>query len=155
MTPDATRTYTLTVTGTDGGTATARATVTVYPAPVVVSFAAAADHVLPGGSTSVLAVFDAGPEGSASVTPGESIQAAIDLATPGTTIYLQPGTYAPAAAAEAFLVFRAEKNGVVLRGTGATAAEVVLDGQDRVLHVLFYDEGIDAGVVDLGYHYAP
>ncbi|ABC80767.1 immunoglobulin domain-containing protein [Anaeromyxobacter dehalogenans] len=77
------------------------------------------------------------------VHPGESIQAAIDAAAPGTTIHVYPGTYAPDANAEAFLVFRPEKNGVVLRGEGATPGEVVLDGSQRVLHVLLFDQGID------------
>lgn len=78
------------------------------------------------------------------VHPGESIQAAIDAATPGTTIHVYPGTYSPDANAEAFLVFRPAKNGVVLRGEGATPSEVILDGAERVLHVLFFDEGLDA-----------
>lgn len=80
------------------------------------------------------------------VFPGDSasIQAAIDLATPGTTVLLHPGTYRPAANGEAMLVFRAAKNGVSLRGTGATPDEVILDGSHQVLHVAFFDAGIDA-----------
>ncbi|ABC80766.1 hypothetical protein [Anaeromyxobacter dehalogenans] len=78
------------------------------------------------------------------VAPGGSIPDAIGAATPGTTVYVNPGTYSPAATAEAFLVFRAEKNGVVVRGTGASPEQVVLDGQGRVLHVVFFDQGIDA-----------
>jgi len=76
------------------------------------------------------------------VAPGGSIQAALDRATPGTTVHLAPGTYAPAAVTEAFLVLRAEKDGIVLRGEGASPAEVVLDGAGQALHVLYVAEGI-------------
>lgn len=190
--PAATHTYTLTVTGPTRLVATAQATVGVYPVPLVASFRSVPAHVPLGTSTSLVAEFDAGPEGTAfvdqgigavqsgvatatgpitsattftltvtngagrstsaaatvalgiDVAPGESIQAAIDQATPGTTIYLAPGTYSASENAEAFLVFRPEKNGLVLRGTGASPGEVVLDGQNRVLHVVFFDAGLDA-----------
>ena len=165
---------------------------TGYPAPVVASFHAVPDHVAPGASASLVADFDAGPGGTASVdggvgavqsgvpvatgpitsattytltvtngagrsaiatttvtlgidvAAGGSVQAAIDQATAGTTISLSPGTYSPADNAEAFLVFRPEKNGVVLRGTGSSPGDVILDGQNRVLHVVFFDAGLDA-----------
>lgn len=191
VTPAATRTYTLTVTGAGGQTATRSVTVTVFPVPVIRSFTAP-DHVPPGDPATLLADFEAGAEGTATVdqgvgavrsgvaavsapitapvtftltvanalgvtatatasvtlgidvSPGESVQDAIDRATPGTTVYLQPGTHAPPVTpAEAFLIFRPERNGVVLRGTGATPADVTLDGQGQVLHVVFFDEGID------------
>lgn len=55
------------------------------------------------------------PAGAASaivVHPGESIQAAVDAASPGTTIVVQPGTYA-----ENVAITTA---GIALRGQGAT-----------------------------------
>ncbi len=77
------------------------------------------------------------------VKPGGSIQAAIDAAKPGEEIRIHPGSYAASASAEAFLVLSAAKNGIRIRGLGATPAEVVIDGASMVLHVLLAEPGID------------
>jgi hypothetical protein len=85
-----------------------------------------------------------GPQpGIHEVRPGQSIQSAIDGAKPGEEVRIFPGTYSAAATAEAFLVLRAARNGIRIRGAGATPGEVVLDGGGRVLHVIFVDQGID------------
>jgi hypothetical protein len=62
-----------------------------------------------------------------------------------------PGTYGPEVPGEAFLVFRRRHNGVTLEGAGARPGEVVLDGAGRVLHVVFFDEGIDRTTVMSGF----
>lgn len=77
------------------------------------------------------------------VRSGGSIQAAIDRARPGDVVLVEPGRYRPAAAGEAMLIIRADKNGITLRGAGKDPGEVVLDGNKRVLHVLFFGKGID------------
>jgi hypothetical protein len=97
------------------------------------------------------------PAGSASLTvteenvivvdPGESIQAAVDSAQAGQTVLIQPGTYRPSAAAEALVVVRAASNGITIRGGGASSADVILDGNNQVLHVIFFDAGIDRGTI--------
>jgi hypothetical protein len=76
------------------------------------------------------------------VKPGQSIQAAIDLAQPGEVVLVYPGTYTPAKPDEAMVIFTAQKNGVTLRGAGKAPDEVVLDGSKQVLHVLYFAEGI-------------
>lgn len=81
------------------------------------------------------------------VWPGQSIQAAVDIAQPGETVVIHPGTYRPSAAGEALVVLRVAKNGVTLRGAGASPSEVVLDGNGEVLHVIFCDQGIGRNTV--------
>jgi len=88
-----------------------------------------------------------GDANTITVNPGDSIQAAVDQAQPGQTVLIQPGTYRPSGAAEALVVIRASKSGITIRGGGATAADVVVDGNDQVLHVFFFDEGIGRSTV--------
>ncbi len=83
-----------------------------------------------------------GDPNTITVSPGESIQAAVDQAQPGQTVLIRPGTYRPSGAAEALVVIRAAKDGITIRGGGATPGDVVIDGNDQVLHVFFFDQGI-------------
>jgi len=112
------------------------------------------------GTTNITAVSPENPDvpaGSAALTvteenaivvnPGESIQAAVDAAQPGQTVLIQPGTYRPSAAGEALVVVRAARNGITIRGGGASPGDVVIDGNDQVLHVIFFDAEIDRGTV--------
>ncbi|MEW6359276.1 MAG: right-handed parallel beta-helix repeat-containing protein [Planctomycetota bacterium] len=87
------------------------------------------------------------PTAALEVRPGESIQAAVDAANPGETVLIHPGTYRPARPGEAMIVFKAEKNGVTLRGAGQSPAEVVIDAGRQALHVIFFDQGIDRSTV--------
>ncbi len=60
------------------------------------------------------------------VKPGESIQAAIDAAEPGSTIVVLPGTYQESAGSENALAI--SKNGIRLIGTGV--GKVILESMD-------------------------
>ncbi|MBM4389055.1 MAG: right-handed parallel beta-helix repeat-containing protein, partial [Deltaproteobacteria bacterium] len=90
---------------------------------------------------------DEGGKPALEVKPGQSIQAAIDLAKPGEVVLLLAGVHKAVSTGEAMIVFRKDKNGVVLRGDGKSPDEVVIDGDGKVLHVIFFDEGIDRNTV--------
>lgn len=133
-----------TIAGVPAGSATVSVAATGYVTQ-------SRDATVVAGQTATLD-FSLTPEGGGviEVHPGESIQAAVDAAQPGQTVLIYPGTYRPAnppSNPEAFVVFRAAKNGVTLRGAGASPSEVILDGNSQVLHVIFLDEGIDRTTV--------
>jgi len=81
------------------------------------------------------------------VTPGQSIQAAVDAAEAGDVILIQPGTYRPSASAEAMVVIDDDVGNITLRGGGDAPDDVVLDGNDQVLHVIFVGEGVGRSTV--------
>ena len=77
------------------------------------------------------------------VHPGESVQGALDQAKPGDTVLVHPGTYSPRKAGEAFITFQKRHNGVKLTGKPSAPEKVVLDGKQKVLHVVYFDQGIE------------
>ncbi|MDR3672578.1 MAG: hypothetical protein P4L36_17155 [Holophaga sp.] len=71
VTPSVTTTYTLTVTDSKGESFSSDpVTVTVVPAPTITLFAASPGIIGPDTTTQLVAVFDAGPEGTAEVDNG-------------------------------------------------------------------------------------
>jgi hypothetical protein len=90
---------------------------------------------------------DLGPPATFVVKAGQAIQPFVDGAKPGDTILLEPGVYKPSAIAEAMLVLRPGKNGLTIRGGGKGPEEVVLDGNQQVLHVVYLDQGIGRGTL--------
>ena len=94
VTPTVTTTYTLTASNVVGpftATATAQTTVTFSTVfmPIVTSFAASPPSVGPGGTTTLTAVFDEGPGGSASIDQGVG---PVTSETPVTTGTLSSST---------------------------------------------------------------
>ena len=81
------------------------------------------------------------------VAPGESIQDKLDQADPGDIISVSPGIYKPEVKGEAFIVFREKHSGVTLKGAGEGPEEVILDGDQKVLHVIYFDQGIGRDTV--------
>ncbi len=77
------------------------------------------------------------------VLPGESVQAALDQAKSGDTVLVHPGTYSPQKSGEAFIIFRKRHNGVKLLGKPSCPDKVVLDGKQKVLHVVYFEQGIE------------
>ncbi|MCE9625229.1 MAG: DUF1565 domain-containing protein [Deltaproteobacteria bacterium] len=69
-----------------------------------------------------------------------TIQGAIDLANPGDTVYLQPGTYSPSTNGEYFPIYM--KNGVSIKAE--SPANTILDAQgaNTVLNLFNYNTGI-------------
>jgi hypothetical protein len=80
------------------------------------------------------------------LTPQDDIQDVINKSNKGDVILLSPGVYKARSKAEAFLVIRSKNNGITLRGTGFPE-NVVIDGDRKVLHVVFVDEGVDNSTV--------
>ena len=79
--------------------------------------------------------------------PGDDIQGALDRIDEGGTILLAPGVYKPAEKGEAFVIFTRKHNGITLRGDSENPEDVILNGEGKVLHVVFFDEGIDGRTV--------
>jgi sugar lactone lactonase YvrE len=84
VTPAVTTTYTFTVTDHLGQPFTATATVTVLPEPTITSFAASPGPGIigTGAGTELVAAFDAGPDGTATVDNGVgSVESGVPVAT--------------------------------------------------------------------------
>lgn len=69
-----------------------------------------------------------------------TIQAAIDLAQPGDTIFLKRGTYSPSTNGEYFPIFL--KNGVSLKGEDPENTIIDAEGYDQVLNLFNYNSGV-------------
>lgn len=69
-----------------------------------------------------------------------TIQAAIDYAQPGDTIYIKRGTYSPSTNGEYFPIYL--KNGVNLKGEDPENTIIDAEGSDQVLNLFNYNSGI-------------
>ena len=86
------------------------------------------------------------------VSPGESIQAAIDGASPGDTIQVEPAIYAESIAVDVqgLTIEGAERDGVVIQGSGSAAVQV--NATEVTLRDLDVTGNATNGVTALGAH---
>ncbi|MFO1462897.1 MAG: right-handed parallel beta-helix repeat-containing protein [bacterium] len=69
-----------------------------------------------------------------------TIQAAIDLAQPGDTVFIKRGTYSPSTNGESFPIFM--KSGVNLQGEDPSNTIIDAQGTDHVLDLFNYNGGV-------------